>query len=297
MLSFGLLRIFLSDFQVGFVLVKFIANFTQRNLTPTVVDNTKNMVTFETKVYEKDWKYILKGDYLDNMIERCNYNFSEKILFINNVKDKNRVTKYAEKKLKNGIIDSFYFVDEYSDIVLKHFDITKDSFKGGYYYSISELVSIYLCKTKYLLHFSSDSYIENSKLNWIDKAIKLFEKRNDIIVANPTWNFKYNEVRNESVSEISEFYLSFGFSDQCYLIKTEIFKNKIYNEKNIDSERYPKYGGELFEKRVDSFMRNNNLYRITSKEISYIHKNFPKKNYLNLILELLKIPYNVKQRL
>ena len=44
-------------------------------------------------------------------------------------------------------------------------------------------------------------------------------------------------------------------------------------------------------------MRNNNLYRITSKEISYIHKNFPKKNYLNLILELLKIPYNVKQRL
>lgn len=297
MLSFGLLRKFLSDFQVGFVLVKFIANFTQRNLTPTVMGNTKNMITFETKVYEKDWKYILKGDYLDKMIERCNYNFSKKTLFINNVKDKIKVKKYAEKKLKNGIIDSFYFVDEYSEQVLKHFDIDKDSFKGGYYYSISELVSIFLCETKYLLHFSSDSYIENSKVNWIDKAINLFEKRNDIIIANPTWNFQYNEAMNESISEVSNFYLSYGFSDQCYLIKTDIFKKNIYNERNSNSERYPSYGGELFEKRVDSYMRNNNLYRITSKEISYIHKNFPKKSFFNSILKLLRIPYKVQQRI
>jgi len=31
--SFGLLTKILSDFQVGFVLMKLIANFTQRNLT------------------------------------------------------------------------------------------------------------------------------------------------------------------------------------------------------------------------------------------------------------------------
>jgi hypothetical protein len=88
------------------------------------------------------------------------------------------------------------------------------------------------------------------------------------------------------MSEIEDFYIGFGFSDQCYLIKTSDFKKSIYNEINTNSERYPKYGGELFEKRIDSYMRNNNLYRITSKEISYIHKNFPKKKYffLNNIL-------------
>ena len=258
--------------------------------------NTKKMVTFETKVYEKDWKYILKGNYLEKMIKRCNFDFAEKTLFINNVKDKNKVRKYAEKKVEQGVINSYYFVDEYSEKVLKHFDIEKDSFKGGYYYSISELVSIYLCKTEYLLHFSSDSYIEKSDLNWIDKAIKVFQNRNDIIVANPTWNYRYSEAKSESFSENLDFFIGFGFSDQCYLIKTEIFKGNIYNTFHNDSERYPKYGGELFEKRVDSFMRNNNLYRMTSKEVSYIHKNFPKKDYFSW-LRNLNITYFAQHRI
>ena len=30
-------------------------------------------------------------------------------------------------------------------------------------------------------------------------------------------------------------------------------------KKNIESERYPEYGGELFEKRVDSWLRNNSF--------------------------------------
>lgn len=58
------------------------------------------MVTFETKVWEQDWKYILKGDYLDKMIRDCNYEFDQKNLIINNVKDRKKVAKYAEIKKK-----------------------------------------------------------------------------------------------------------------------------------------------------------------------------------------------------
>ena len=241
------------------------------------------MVTFETKVYENDWAFILKGNYLDRMIERCNYNFSKRILIINN---KGLVKKYAEKKVSNNVIDSYYFVDDYASGALKHFNIKRDSFKKGYYYSISELVGIYLCKSKYLLHFSSDSIIEPSKVNWIDKAIQLMESNNNIIVANPAWNKDMNQVKNESILETQNFFISFGFSDQCYLINSNIFKREIYNEKNMASERYPKYGGELFEKRVDSYMRNNDLYRITSKEVSYIHENFRSNTFNNILLQL-----------
>lgn len=247
------------------------------------------MVTFETKVYENDWRYLLKGNYLEKMIKRCNYNFKEKIIFINNVKDKKKVVKYAQNKIKEGVIDAYYFVEDYSDEALKYFNIEKDSFFGGYYYSISELVSIYLCKTDYLLHFSSDSFINDSDVNWIDKSIELFTKREDIIVSNPTWNAGFEGAKKESFSEISDFYLGYGFSDQCYLIRMDVFKNKIYNEKHLESDRYPKYGGELFEKRVDSFMRNNGLYRITSKKTSYTHKNFSKSR---IFIWLNKIFYN-----
>ena len=116
--------------------------------------------------------------------------------------------------------------------------------------------------------------MSKSAIDWITPAIDIFKLRNDIIVANPTWNFKYDEAKNESFDEIGDFYLGYGFSDQCFLIKTETFKHKIYNETHIDSQRYPSYGGELFEKRVDSFMRNHKLRRLTSKKVSYIHENF-----------------------
>jgi len=248
-----------------------------------MIDVDQN-VTFEIKVYENDWEYILKGSYLEKIICRCNYTFKRKVLFINNVNNLEKVKKYAEKKVLKGVIDEYFVVNLYEQEALSYFNIKKESFRGGYYYSIAELVSIYLCETKYLLHFSSDSFLTKKNMNWIDDAIKIFKENDDVIVANPTWNFDYKQAKKESLFEIDDFYVSYGFSDQCYLIKTNVFKKQIYSENHIDSLRYPIYGGELFEKRVDSFMRNNNKLRITSKKVSYIHINFPKcKNWLKKV--------------
>ena len=236
------------------------------------------MVTFETKCWEGDWDFILSGNYLDEMIKRCNYKFAERILFINNVKDLLRVKRVADKKIAQNVIDAYYVVDDYAKQTLDFFQIEKDSFKQGYYYSIAELTSIYLCKTDFLLHFSSDTYLPKNKSNWIEKSLEIFSKREDVVVANPTWNFSFDGVKAESFDEIGDFYINSQFSDQCYLIKTALFKTPMYNETNPISEtRFPKYGGELFEKRVEAYMHNHNLYRITSKEISYIHRNFPKQ--------------------
>lgn len=238
----------------------------------------KNSVTFETKVYENDWEFILKGNYLKKCIANNNYNFHKRVVLINNVKNVEKVKKYAQLKIDEGVIDAFYVVEEYADEALSFFNIDKDSFGGGYFYSIAELVSVFLCETDYLLHFSSDSYIVKSDDNWIDSAITLFEKRSDILVANPTWNFRYEEAKRESFDETKDFYLGYGFSDQCFLIRTKDFKKQIYNETNLESNRYPKYGGELFEKRVDSYMRNNKKYRISSKHVTYASINFPRIN-------------------
>lgn len=235
------------------------------------------MVTFETKCWENDWDFILGGHYLDEMIERCNYPFQERVLFINNVKDMPRVKRCADKKIKKNIIDAYYIVDDYAQQALEFFNIEKESFKGGYYYSIAELVSIYLCKTKYLLHFSSDTYLPKNDSTWIEKALYILSTRDDIAVANPTWNYCFDGVKAESFDEVGEFHINSQFSDQCYLMKADIFKQANYNESNPISEtRFPKYGGELFEKRVEAYMHNHNLHRITSKEISYVHRNFPK---------------------
>lgn len=244
-------------------------------------------VMFETKCYENDWEFVLKGSYLEKNLERCHFPFSHKRLIINNVKDIRKVARYAEKKVNAGLLDDFILAEDYAEEALKHFQIKKESFTSGYYYSISELVSIYLCEQDYLLHFSSDSAMEKNKVNWIDKAISQFEQNPKMIVANPVWNHRYQEAKNEAFDETKDWYIGYGFSDQCYLIRTDFFKGPVYNEKHPSSERYPKYGGELFEKRVDSLMRNREYYRITSKEVSYRHKNFPKKGVKRIYRKVL----------
>ncbi|MGG2024296.1 hypothetical protein AB1282_00670 [Gottfriedia sp. S16(2024)] len=230
-------------------------------------------VTFETKCYEKDWEILLKTDRLEKMIEYNQFQFKEKILYINNVQDVREVGRHADKLIARNVLSSYVIVDDFSKEALNYFDVTKESFKGGYYYSISELVSIYLCNTEYLLHFSSDSILEKP-FNWIDLSLLKLQVDERIKVANPVWNGNIFEAKQESIDEDENFYIGYGFSDQCYLIRTNDFKNKIYNEKNPISERYPIYGGELFEKRVDAWMRNNHFKRITFKHGNYIHQNY-----------------------
>ncbi|MFD4703548.1 hypothetical protein ACFWM3_01650 [Gottfriedia sp. NPDC058432] len=230
-------------------------------------------VTFETKCYEKDWEILLKTDRLEKMIEYNQFQFKEKILYINNVQDVREVSRHADNLIARNVLSSYVIVDDFSKEALNYFDVTKESFKGGYYYSISELVSIYLCNTEYLLHFSSDSILEKP-FNWIDLSLLKLQVDERIKVANPVWNGNIFEAKQESIDEDENFYIGYGFSDQCYLIRTNDFKNKIYNEKNPISERYPIYGGELFEKRVDAWMRNNHFKRITFKHGNYIHQNY-----------------------
>ncbi len=230
-------------------------------------------VTFQTNCYEKDWEILLKTDRLKNMINYNYYPFKEKILYINNVNDPTEVRYYAEKLVQENIITAYFTSDDYAEEALNFFDINRESFHGGLYYSIAELVGIYLCKTEYLLSYKGDVILEKP-FEWVSQAIQTMEGDNRIKVANPTWNWRYYEARQEAFDEDENYFIGYGFSDQCFLICTKDFKTRIYNEENPASQRYPAYGGESFEKRVDAWMRNHKHYRITSKNISYIHKSF-----------------------
>ena len=252
--------------------------------------------TFETKCWENDYKLMLNTDHIEKMIRNCNYNFKRKQVIINNVKDETIVCNLAQNLKDRGVIDEYYVSSQYADESIRKFDVADKFRGGGYNYSISEIVDILKCETKYLLHFSSDSYIakEFAESTWIAEAIDIMEHNESIIVANPTWNdcihrsrnpfgrhrYNWSEAESESFKRIGNFYLGQGFSDQCYLINTNVFKNKIYNFTHPDSERYPKYGGELFEKKCDAFMRTNNKYRITSTTTGYVSNNIKKSQYL-----------------
>jgi hypothetical protein len=232
-------------------------------------------VTFFTSCWERDWKILLKTRFLENKIARNAHEFTNKVLMINNVKAREDVKEYAEKALTRGIITNYFFVEDYIDEALSFFQLPKKELERAYYYSNHELASIYLCKTDYLLFFTGDTWLKQT-IPWVEPALTEFEKNINYKIANPVWNNRYEEAKLESSFEIGDFYVSFGFSDQCFLARTKDFRAPIYNETHPSSERYPKYGGETFEKRVDSWMRNHNYLRLTFKKGSYVHKDFPK---------------------
>jgi hypothetical protein len=242
-------------------------------------------VVFETKCWEHDWQMICREDHLKRLFERLDYPFSERFLFINNVDDLSRVKHRVDSLVSKGVISGYFVVDDYAAGVLEHFGLSRETLGAGYYYSIAELTAMYLAKAPWLLHMSGDSYLPKKVDGaWIDRAIERMEVDSSLKVANLVWNEAWDGAKTDSQSEDANFYYGFGFSDQQYLIRTADFKNRIYGERHEASERYPVYGGALFEKRVDSWMRNHNFLRLTSKQGSFAHKNFHHVRWLNRLL-------------
>ncbi len=237
----------------------------------------KPRVCIETKCWQGDYKTILHSGYLSEIFNRNLYPFDNRILFINNISPTHwtLIGDLANDRLLDKEIDSFYFVDNYVDSALIRFKLTKESLGCGYVYSSAELVSLITMKEQadFIVHYSSDSILER-KYDWITLALELFDKHHDLLVVNPCWNGRYYEAKNESIAEHSTHYLGYGFSDQCYMVKVNSIISADLNCTHPASDRYPRHGGESFEKRVDSFMRTNGLLRATLKDISYIHPSF-----------------------
>src|SRR6516164_8459926 len=145
------------------------------------------MVTFETKCWERDWEILLKTDYLAEQIGRNDFAFANRLLFINNVRDPDEVSHYAQRLVHSGVLTGYYRVEECAREVLEFFALPRESLGAGYIYSIAELAAIYFCATPFLLHFSGDSILEQ-KSSWLLDALRALEHNPRAAVANPTWN-------------------------------------------------------------------------------------------------------------
>lgn len=232
-------------------------------------------VSFETKVWEADWKVILESGRLEAMIEQCDYPFAERTLVINNVEDRGAVVRRAEQLVASGVLTRYLDVAEEAGEALRHFELSREDLGKGYVYSIAELVSAYRLTTDYLVHFAGDSMM-GARHDWISPAIRAFSAHPRFAVANPTWSAGEPDergAREESFAEYGEFLVGFGFSDQCYLMRAEDLRADIYRFDHPAGKRYPAYGGELFEKRVDAWMRTLRRPRLTHKGAYYIHRN------------------------
>jgi hypothetical protein len=234
----------------------------------------EHTVTLETKCYERDWRRLLQTDRLRQLADRNGFAFAQKVLIINNVKHPREVARQAQAAVEKGWLTQYYVAEDHAAEALKFFSLSREALGKGYVYAIAELVSIYLCQTEFLLHFAGDCLPEKSHA-WIPQALQVLNEDSRVRVANLLWNGDFAEAKSESSEDTGDFFKGFGFSDQCYLVRTADFRQPIYNHSHPASARYPEYGGELFEKRVDAWMRCHGHLRATYKHASYLHQNVP----------------------
>lgn len=243
--------------------------------------------SFATSCWEKDWRLVLLDPtYLAirQIANNC-FPFAERLLIINNVNDRAQVRAVAEQKVQEGVLTRYLFASDIADEMLSFFKLQRTDFRMGsdaglytgvnpdwiYYNALGPLTSIYTATSDYLLYLTGDVRLD-SPVRWIARSMRLMEKNPKIGVANLVWNHNTKEAKRESYKTTWNYYFANqGFSDQMFLINRRRFAAPIYGEIRPDSHHYPR--GDVFEKRVFSFLKNRNLERITYRRGSYIHEN------------------------
>jgi hypothetical protein len=243
-------------------------------------------VTFATSCYEVDWqKLLLNKESLDNMIGYNRFDFAKKMIIINNVKNLEGVLKAANKLLDEKTITDIIIANDEAKKILSFFNLKREDFKITdnakhyhgvdndwiYYNALAPLTAIYNCTTDYLLYMTADVRLKKP-IKWIEKALVYLKKYPKCAVANLLWNNKKKEAEAESYKKDRNFFFSKGgFSDQQFLIKVSDFKKSIYQEIREDAKHFPR--GEVFEKRIFSYLKNRELERITYRRGYYLHSD------------------------
>lgn len=236
---------------------------------------------FATTVWENDWRHILlTPGYLENkmMGNHC-FNFKNRLLVINNVKNLSCVKEVASYFVEKGILTEIVVAREIEEDLLNFFCLKKEDFISSdgvvhewvYYNALGPLSAIYLAKSPYLLYHTGDVWLEKP-VSWVEKSIAMMENDSKIQVANLIWNGNLEEVKRESYKKTWNFFFAKeGFSDQQFLVRKDVFCKPIYSDIRSDSHHYPR--GDVFEKRVFSFLKNHGYERLIARAGSYIHQN------------------------
>lgn len=227
-------------------------------------------ISFATSVWEKTYQTFLSPSGLRVQYDKIAYPFKTKLIIINNVEDKEGVKKLIQKNYPDF---DYICVEDMEEEVLLYFEISKRELilDNAYWYTIQHLTRCYMSTTPYFFSLSEDCSMAGISNDWIDESIDIMEDADNIICAMPSWEKSMYGPSAEAVAQIGNFYLASGFTDQVCLGKTEVFKEPIYFFTHPDSERYPSYAGNCFEKRINSYMKTNHKYRLISKKEYYIH--------------------------
>lgn len=219
--------------------------------------------------FERNYRSVLSAGFFRQVEDENRFAFSRRIALINNVSDIADACARADALVAAGEVDAYHLVSERLPEALRITGLGAGELGRLIHYSDCSLVAATLEGAPWLLYWDPDVHLEEP-VDWITPSIARMEADPRLMVANPLWEDPTLETT--TMERDGDFAIGQGFSDQVYLVRREELAAPIYQERCIARYRYPVSAvSDVFEARVDAWMRHHGRLRLTYVPARYRH--------------------------
>jgi hypothetical protein len=226
-------------------------------------------VDLVVNTYERTYRDVLAPGLIAGIEADNQVRFETRTVLINNVDDPDDAVRLADDLARRGEIDRHLFVEEHLPHALDVCELRSEDLEPVPYFTDWALVAVTAAGPPWVLHWDAEARLR-SPCDWVTPAIELMRRDPRILIANPFWNTP--DLERSTFARDGDFAIGYGFSDQVWLARREQLARPIYGERCIARRRFPvAHLGEIFEARIDSFMRHHQRLRATHTVASYDH--------------------------
>jgi hypothetical protein len=229
-------------------------------------------VDFYVNCFERDYRQVLSEGFMQRKVRSMCRDFARVVVTINNVADRQDATRLALKAVERGEISTFLFVADALPKALEKCGLSLGSLGRVRHYIDFALVAVASAQAEFLLYCCAEVEMEQP-MDWVTPAIAKLCENPLLLVANPAWASDPGGAEREALLSDGPYRVGYGFSDQIFLVRTERLRGPVFGYTHPAGQRYPMSDvGDIFEKRVDAFMRCEGLMRLTDTRVFYRHR-------------------------
>ena len=244
----------------------------------------RKSVSLFVNCFERDYRSVLAPGFMKAKAAQFRFPFDRVVVTINNTADPLSAARMGAEATDRGEIHGYLEVSKELPDALALCGL-KDSDLGYVrHYMDFALVAVKHALPNYLLYCCAEVDLL-TPFDWISEAVAKLEADQSLLVANPSWASDPTGAHRESIRREGDHWIGMGFSDQCFLVDSTRLAAPIYRYKHEAGSRYPMSDlGDIFEKRVDAYMRHHKLLRISDARVFYNHAGVEGVGYPRLPL-------------
>ncbi|MFK5633441.1 MULTISPECIES: hypothetical protein [unclassified Ornithinimicrobium] len=228
-------------------------------------------VTLAVNCYERTYRQVLAPGYFPAIEQMNARTFEQVIALINNVGDPREAQDRAAALVDCGEITGFEFVSDWVPAALQHWRLGHRHFRRRPYLLDYGLVMPLVSSSEYILGWDAETVLEEPA-DWVSPSLDLLGSDSRVLHASLNWPPARPQdagVEGDAVARVGDFLLSWGFSDQVFLISR---KNMLATDmKTFSPAAIARHAPHpyTFEFRMESYQRASRKVRATYEPVRY----------------------------